>query len=96
MPAFVAIVLGILFWHLGAVSMIGRFAGPVDEPWLAAPKGMILNPYHLWGCLAAFLAMVILVASNYIGLLPYGIIIATFLMVVDTSMIYRALRDCER
>jgi hypothetical protein len=75
--------------------MIGRFAGP-DEQWLLAPKGLLLDRFHLWGCLVAFLGVLILVGSKFLDFLAYGIIVATLLMVVDAVMIFRALRDCER
>jgi hypothetical protein len=96
MRDFVIIALGISFWHLGGISMIGRFVGPIEEPWLVAPKGLLLNRAHLWGCCAAFIGIAILIVSDQFGFLAYGILATAPFIIFDAFMIYRALRECER
>jgi hypothetical protein len=87
------IVGGILIWHFAALSSMALYAGIFVESSFLAPKRVLVSRSHKLGLLAAICAAGITVFSNAKGIMDYGIIVATFLLLFDAFMIFKAVKS---
>jgi hypothetical protein len=86
------ISIGIAAWHLAALNAISMYTRAFARSWFV-PLEVLLSAFHLLGALAALFAIAIFIGSARVGFLNYGVFLAGGLLLFDTLMIYKALKN---
>lgn len=90
------VVGAVIVWHIASLNSLALYTGVYLETWLIAPRGVILNKYHLIGVALAMSGTAIVTISVALGLLDYGILFGGFFIVFDPFFIYAALMNYKR
>ena len=90
------IIVGMIVWHLATLNSLALYAGVPVDSWFIAPRGVVLNKYHLIGAALAAFGTAIAVISSALDLFDYGIFAAGAFAIWDPLFMYFALRDYKK
>lgn len=83
--------LGVALWHVGTLQSLGLVSGAYAKSRWFLPREVLLSRYHLAGIVTASLAVFAPIVGERAGSLATGFVIAAFLAMLDTYLIYRAV-----
>jgi hypothetical protein len=86
------IILVFALWHLGALQSLGMIFRPLEKNFLYSPKDVLLSREHKIGIVCLVIGITIIIGSDTIGLLDYGIFAGTAVILVDAYCVYLAFK----
>ena len=86
-------IVGYALCHLYILNSLMLYSGLQTKWWSVAPKNILLSRSHLLGIAALSAGAAVIIGSNTVGLLDYGIFVGVALTVLDPYLIWRAIRQ---